>query len=413
MPGITHACWHCADQVEKAYQQHLMQGEAAEELIDMGQTGAGLDILAQRGDWVRLFDTAAREKVAPGIVGRYVALHIEAVLKEVHSLHASAVQLDRTRDGKEIRSKRSQAVALLQTAVSSLTQHGLPSVKEHLGLYEALTGAVLGLGRDQEEVLRELEVAESATAGNRTNSSSSSSTQTIDGGLVGKLRGVLFELVQKGSGKRNTRTDTLEHLLMASHYMLLMQQCQQQGSKDCTALAAKIAVTLLRYCDIIPPDKCFYQAGQLCRDLSEESLAFVLLNRYVDVTEAVDEHDASLIDNSDFAHATAVPIITTASLPHIHYIIDESKREEVRDWVLGVCVDAKVEQQLPAEVDCKGTIFEGLFNSDAPSCIVTGYPVHKQLLEVNGSKASKRDWNMFVRYFKRCPWTGAQQNPQY
>lgn len=36
--------------VESAYQQHLMRGEATEELLQMGQTNAALDILAQK--WV-------------------------------------------------------------------------------------------------------------------------------------------------------------------------------------------------------------------------------------------------------------------------------------------------------------------------------------------------------------------------
>ncbi len=35
-------------QVENAYQQHLMRGEATEELLQMGQTNAALDILAQK-----------------------------------------------------------------------------------------------------------------------------------------------------------------------------------------------------------------------------------------------------------------------------------------------------------------------------------------------------------------------------
>lgn len=35
-------------QVESAYQQHLMRGEATEELLQMGQTNAALDILAQK-----------------------------------------------------------------------------------------------------------------------------------------------------------------------------------------------------------------------------------------------------------------------------------------------------------------------------------------------------------------------------
>lgn len=41
----------------------------------------------------------------------------------------------------------------------------------------------------------------------------------------------------------------------------------------------------------------------------------MLLNRYVDLTEAIDEGNASLLDNSDFAEATNVPLVDDSTLP--------------------------------------------------------------------------------------------------
>lgn len=60
---------------------------------------------------------------------------------------------------------------------------------------------------------------------------------------------------------------------------------------------------------------CKSQAGSLCKTLGNENLAFVLLNRYVDLTEAIDEGNASLLDNSDFAEATNVPLVDDSNLP--------------------------------------------------------------------------------------------------
>ena len=57
------------------------------------------------------------------------------------------------------------------------------------------------------------------------------------------------------------------------------------------------------------------QAGSLCKKLGNENLAFVLLNRYVDLTEAIDEGNASLLDNSDFAEATNVSLLDDSNLP--------------------------------------------------------------------------------------------------
>ncbi len=41
----------------------------------------------------------------------------------------------------------------------------------------------------------------------------------------------------------------------------------------------------------------------------------MLLNRYVDLTEAIEEGNASLLDNSDFAEATNVPLVDDRTLP--------------------------------------------------------------------------------------------------
>ncbi|CAN0419688.1 unnamed protein product, partial [Laminaria digitata] len=35
----------------------------------------------------------------------------------------------------------------------------------------------------------------------------------------------------------------------------------------------------------------------------------------------------------------------------------ESDREDVRDWVLSVCMDAKIDQALPPEKEATGTLY--------------------------------------------------------
>ena len=65
---------------------------------------------------------------------------------------------------------------------------------------------------------------------------------------------------------------------MAAHYQHLLYVSKAQGLKD---IAAKCSVTLLKYPDVVPQDKAFYQAGVTCRDQGNTNLAFMLLNRYV------------------------------------------------------------------------------------------------------------------------------------
>lgn len=232
--------------------------------------------------------------------------------------------------------------------------------------------------------------------------------------LVSEMREVLFNL---GASHRDTQQDVLgihgtnefEQLLMAIHYYHLYITCMQHGLRG---IALKIAITLIRYSGIIPIDKTFFLAGTLAREQGHDNLAFVLLNRYIDLTEAIDEGSIENIDNADFADATNVPF--PFDLPQVQYICEEDDREEIRDWVLSICMDKSIDQQLPSRQQSLGTVYAGLYRTDLPTCIVTGNPVQKwELLRVNNSIANKVDWNQYVRKMKQCPWTKQVQGPLY
>ncbi len=94
--------------------------------------------------------------------------------------------------------------------------------------------------------------------------------------------------------------------------------------------------------------------------------------RYVDLTEAIDCKDMGTVDNSEFQDADGVPL--TGPLPSSHYLQDEAGREDVRTWVLSVVTDSSVEQRFPRKDKARNTLYDGMFASDRPSCIVTGYP---------------------------------------
>ena len=63
--------------------------------------------------------------------------------------------------------------------------------------------------------------------------------------------------------------------------------------------------------------------------------------------------------------------------PHL----DPAEHENVKEWVLAVSMDQKVEQQLP--IDERMT-YEGSLvaaGSVSPACVVTGYPVLSSRIE--------------------------------
>ena len=135
------------------------------------------------------------------------------------------------------------------------------------------------------------------------------------------------------------------------------------------SVAAKAATSALRLASRLPADAAFFRAGALCRAAGDTNSAFVFLNRFLDIADAVDDAaEASFdsvspsprksarasksaskslraLDNDDFG-ATDVPPPERLTLPSAH-AVDEKSREEARDWVLTVSMDRAVTQQLP------------------------------------------------------------------
>ena len=86
----------------------------------------------------------------------------------------------------------------------------------------------------------------------------------------------------------------------------------------------------------------------------------------------------------------------------------------MRTWVLSVVTDPSISQKFPKRDKARNTLYEGLYSSERPTCIVTGYPVFPaEMLEINNSVANRKDWNTYVAKMRTCPWTGQAQNPLY
>lgn len=92
------------------------------------------------------------------------------------------------------------------------------------------------------------------------------------------LREVLFGVANKMRSSDKRVQNECMQMLMAVHYQSILYTAKRLGLKE---IAAKCAVTVLKYPDYIPADKAYFQAGTLCREVggSYTNLAFMLLNR--------------------------------------------------------------------------------------------------------------------------------------
>lgn len=163
----------------------------------------------------------------------------------------------------------------------------------------------------------------------------------------------------------------------------------------------KISASLLRYTDIIPADKGFYEAGIDLRSQGRESEAFVFLNHYLDICDAIEEDEVQLLDHSDLGH-TDFP--SSIPLPADLYLKDEPRiHDDIREWVLAVSMDQKVDQAL--SVDDRG-LYESSLVSDETPCIITGYPVLGQqpvTFQRTSLTANRDAWSKLVMAAKMSP----------
>uniref|UniRef100_A0A8C3Y295 Intraflagellar transport protein 172 homolog n=1 Tax=Catharus ustulatus TaxID=91951 RepID=A0A8C3Y295_CATUS len=204
------------------------------------------------------------------------------------------------------------------------------------------------------------------------------------------LRDVLLSLCEnlvKSSEANTVAHEEFERMLLISHYCAARSAAQ--GLKQLDTMAAQLSISLLRHTDLLPADKAFYEAAL---ELAWPS-ALPLLS------QAIEEGNLDSLDHSDFQR-TDIPF--EVPLP-AHQHVPEEQREEVRDWVLTMSMDQRLEQALPQ--DERGTYEASLVAAGTGvlslPCLLTGYPVLRNKIELRPGREVKKDvWYKFVMAVK-------------
>ncbi|CAB4017982.1 intraflagellar transport 172 homolog [Paramuricea clavata] len=355
--------------VEERYVAFLKQKGKADQLVDVDVI-AGLDMMIQRGEWAKCIQTA--EQQGNEVLSKYVAQYAAHLIKENNTMKALELFL----------------------------KHGAPPISQNFNIYKRIVYEMVSMdGMSSPDSYK----------------------------LWADMRDVLYEVTEGLNKTKNAGSAVLkefEDMLLVCHYYANRAACLQQDSLD--SIAAQISVSLLRHTDIIPCDKGFYEAGMAAKNAGMENMAFVFLNRYLDISEGIEEGSLEYLDNTDFMD-TDIPF--EVPVPERQYLA-EDKREEVKEWVLAVSMDQKVEQVLP--VDERGTYAASLVapstNITSLPCVITGYPVLRNKIDFKrpGRAANKDGWNKFVMATKvshspECQdvlrflgqYCGVPQNPSF
>ena len=228
---------------------------------------------------------------------------------------------------------------------------------------------------------------------------------------------------------------TLEVLLQCAHYVSVVtiaasaDHVHKQGMQN---LVTKANVGFLKHVQNLQSDLVFFRAGVTCRTNKDLNSAFVFLNRYLDIADAIDDLNesssgrqsenkklASSLDNDDF-EATDVPAPNKFFIPSEH-AVDERTREEIRDWVLERSMDRQITQTLPTRVcrECGKNTWAGGVTCHGCSkaeeaCVVTGWPVSTQeKVTHENHSANRTEWNAWINAVGSDPWGGGNADAKY
>lgn len=340
-------------------------GDAGDDLE--GKGGSALDAWMQRGEWDKVLSSAAKH--GPQSLAKYFVIRCARLCEHDE----------------------------FSTAVKVLTEYGVPLDGAALEITDQLARKMLGCSQALETAPGHQEALVELVAALRK--------------LVKELRG--HKEFPPGEVQK------FEQYLLMAHFFVLKQQAVTAGLDD---IAAKITMSLLRFIHVLPADKMFFLAGAASRQKKWLSPAFVFFNRYLDLCEAIEDGDASNLDNTDFL-GTDIPTPMEFPLPESQFVSDESAREEIRDWVLTISMDQQVQEKLPEKpcIQCKASVYEaalqcGECKVKAEPCIITGFPVAaKTTVHCTTCKviADRETWNKWVKQFGSCPWCAAPQKMSY
>ena len=387
---LAGALWDKAKAVAAAHAPHLTsvitkQQSAAlltsNNLHSLAEVSplAAIDAYAASGEWAKAYELAGKQ--GQDVTDKYASLHAASLVKQSKAYSAVRVFLE----------------------------HGTPILPANFPLYKRIATDVLAAGGDVESA--------SPNPRHGANDAYAPHTYVVLSDLREMLAGLMKQLAVIDS-TGTPATQELSRLLTITHYAHLRLVARRE---ELTSCHCKLSVSALRYTTVLPVDKAFFDAAVACRDAATLNMAFVLFNRFLDLTDRMADVDGGDIDNADFL-ATDIPSPFDTPLPAVQWYSD-AVREEAREWVLEKAMSHDIGQSVTLR-NCdkcgKGMYEAGLVCHHCQyayeACVVSGYPVmrgKKVSCGGCGKSALREEWNKYVAKVKKCPWCSTNATPVY
>ncbi|CDW59064.1 hypothetical protein TTRE_0000739401 [Trichuris trichiura] len=346
--------------IEQRYKNYLKQQGKADLLANVDLNSA-IDVFASRGDWNGAMSLAKQHNNTE-LVNKYALLVLRKQLDNGDYLEAM-----QTLHNNDL-SLTNEVLDMAKTVISAIFDHRLPWDQKGYSTYAALRNYLNDLTKGM-------------------------SSPPFDEGQV----------------------EFFEHCLDAAHYQAnRIALSFADNDKEVQMISLKISFSLLRYSDVLPADRVFYEAGMAAMKIGGRyaNAAFVFLNHFLDLCEAVEVNDASLVEYGDF-DGTDIP--RPSPLPKTLFA-SESEQEEVKEWILAASVDKDIKRELPT--DDRGVYEACLINADnslSDACILTGYPVigSRKAFPNATFFANRKDWDKIVMSSKVARSSAMDDMVQY
>jgi len=280
---------------DKKYQEHMQRAGDGGGLVREGKVIEGLDVMVQRNQWTKVFSTIEQSK-DPVVSGKYAALYAKTLMEN--------------EDGPDV-----------IKALRYLAKYGIDSRQPgYFMLYTDIASQAFSLTEKEER----------------------------DG--VGKqalldCREMLYKLVAELSKnpeyQKADKIKEYHNLLKIAHFACLGEICDEKGRKE---LGALLSISLLKDCGPVAWDKAYLVAGRKCEAQRWNNLAYMFYSRYLDLIEAIDENDSSMLDNTDFMD-TDLPSPYNMKIPAPDRVYsDKEVEEEIREKTLSWAMDDTLDQ---------------------------------------------------------------------
>ncbi|CAK9818338.1 Intraflagellar transport protein 172 homolog [Anthophora plagiata] len=331
--------------LEEKYKEAMLKDGQIDRLVEI-DANAGLEILASKGQWNQVFETASNQNTQT--LHKYVAQRAVQLLKGNSPLEALQLYI----------------------------KYGAPPITQNFNLYLQLSESILN------------------------------SEAYYEYKYLALLRTVLLDLCNSLKSTDAGPVSKFEKLLEATHYSAVKSGCRD--FPVLSGLVLKASITLLRYTDILLADRAYYEAGNEARTAGLNSEAFIFLNHFLDLEECIEEGDSTVLDADDLSvtdFPVEVPLPETLSLSAEQR---EQAREWVLAVSMDQKVNQTLPTDHRGVY--VGSLSSPSVDSGAlQGCTVTGYPVRGPIIRFAKGEhiVDRDDWTKLINTARQAPQDSA------